>query len=129
MPKTAAQLDAEYEKDDLYYRGVPTLSDEQLEEIYKSAGINIKTGLATGKTINGDLIITVSPKVTLHAMKEAAAQCGCISCTGALEGIRAAVRWYAQARAAHKYARKNRQYFIKSLRDVLTSSTIDHKGE
>lgn len=62
MPKTAAQLDADYEKDDLYYRGVPTLTDQQVEEIYKNAGICVKTGLATGKTINGTLIVTVSPK-------------------------------------------------------------------
>jgi hypothetical protein len=62
MPKTAAQHDADYEKDDLYYQGVPTLTDQQLDEIYKNAGISTKTGLATGKTINGDLIITVSPK-------------------------------------------------------------------
>ena len=62
MAKTADQHDADYEREDLYYRGVPTLTDEQLEQVYKNAGICIKTGLATGKTINGDLIITVSPK-------------------------------------------------------------------
>jgi hypothetical protein len=62
MAKTAAQLDADYEKDDLYYQGVPTLTDEQLDQIYKNAGISTKTGLATGKTINGNLVVTVSPK-------------------------------------------------------------------
>jgi hypothetical protein len=62
MAKTADQHDADYEKDDLYYQGVPTLTDEQLEQVYQKAGICSKTGLATGKTINGDLIITVSPK-------------------------------------------------------------------
>lgn len=59
---TADQMDAQYEKDAHYAKGIPTLSDAQLEQIYKSAGIDRKTGLATGKVVNGGaLIITVSP--------------------------------------------------------------------
>jgi hypothetical protein len=136
MAKTADQHDADYEKDDLYYQGVPTLTDEQLEQVYQKAGICSKTGLATGKTINGTLIVTVSPKMskadnraTLRRLKDTAVQCGCISCTGALEGITAAVKWYAQSPSVHKYARKNRRHFIQSLRDVITSPTINHTGE
>ena len=138
MLKAADQHDADYEREDLYYQGVPTLTDEQLEQVYQKAGICTKTGLATGKTINGTLIVTVSPKmrkadnrqpVTLRRLKDTAARCGCISCTGALDGITSAVKWYAQARAAHKYARINRRHFIQSLRDVITSPTINHTGE
>jgi hypothetical protein len=136
MAKTADQHDADYEKDDLYYQGVPTLTDEQLEQVYQKAGICPKTGLATGKTINGDLIITVSPKLrkadnraTLRRLKDTAARCGCISCTGVLEGIRSAVKWYAQSPKVHKYARINRRHFIQSLRDVIASPVINHTGE
>lgn len=133
MAKTAEQLDAEYENDDLYYQGVPTLTDQQVEEIYKKAGINIKTGLATGKTVNGELVVTVSPNlqdsekpVTLHTLKETARRCGCTTCTGALAGIADAVKWYRVNRAAHVYARKNRQYFIQRLREVIASPTVNH---
>lgn len=64
--------------------------------------------------------------VTLHALKEAARRCGCITCTGALAGIADAVKWYRVNRAAHVYARKNRQYFIQRLREAIASPTVNH---
>lgn len=124
MP-TADQLDQMYENDDKYTMGIPAISDERLAEIYKSAGIDFKTGLAVGKVVNGGPTVI---SASTHALKQAALRCGCPSCLNALENIGAAVMWRTTSPEIyhHRWARANRAHFIQQLREIVFSQTVNH---
>lgn len=117
--------DAQYENDTLYEQGIPAISDQRIAEIYKSAGIDGKTGLAVGKVVNGGPIVI---SASTYAVKQAALKCGCPSCLGALENIGAAVMWRTTSPEIyhHRWARANRVHFIQQLREVVFSQTIQH---
>jgi hypothetical protein len=110
---------------------INSISNEEYQAWYQNV-VNLpaaKWRAAIDEKINFLCDADKREPVTLRRLKDTAAQCGCISCTGVLEGIRSAVKWYAQSPSVHKYARKNRRHFIQSLRDVITSPTINHTGE
>jgi hypothetical protein len=117
-----------YENDETYNANIPTLSDETISKIYKSAGISEVTGnrlVMVGKVVNGG---ETEINASYHDLKAAALACNCISCAGVLENIRNAVMAYhdSQRLYVRRWMRQNRAYFIQRLRDVIASPDANH---
>jgi hypothetical protein len=81
-----------------------------------------------GELLDADLRTIESASV--RALKQAAGECNCMACNSMLYSIDSSLRDYAHCNTAYgpKWARQNRCYYIKQLREALASRTVKHSG-
>ena len=95
------------------------LDGDPVSEVGKE---NIRHGLISRVQTQNNLMYD------LAAIKKAT-DCGCFSCSGALENLATSYSYYFNApKGAKKYARVNVYYFQSELNKIASSKALDHEG-
>ena len=123
--------------DTRYNNGLPDFTQEQIAEMYQTAGVDIATGLPfdASKSTSGKVAFAsgrltagvLSFDAPTWAIIKSAKACNCPSCANQLANIKSAADWHKCAYRSEKaQAMRNIRYFIHRLREIVLSPTVKH---